>query len=96
MTEWYDVGNKQEAWSQVELEVSHVTGCYRVQRVATQSVSQRPVGPRFYFTTFARRFFVQVIVCAAFEVVTMAGFRRGIGTRAKTKLDVETLQMQLD
>ena len=55
------------------------------------------------FTTFARRFFVQVIVCAVFEVVcavfevlTMAGFRRGIGTRAKTKLDVGTLQMQLD
>ena len=83
--------------AKVDLEVSHVTGCYRVQRVATQSVSQRPVGPRFYFfTTFARRFFVQVIVCAAFEVVTMAGFRRGIRTRAKTKLDVGTLQMQLD
>ena len=36
------------------------------------------------------------VVCAAFEVVTMGGFRRGIGTRAKTKLDVGTLQMQLD
>ena len=49
-------------------------------------------------TTFARRFFVQLIVCAAFEVVTMGGFRRGIGTytTAKTKLDVGTLQMQLE
>ena len=47
-------------------------------------------------TTFARRFFVQLIVCAAFEVVTMGGFRRGIGTRAKTKLDVGMSQMQLD
>ena len=26
----------------------------------------------------------------------MDGFRRGIGTSAKTKLDVGTLQMQLD
>ena len=49
-----------------------------------------------FFTTFAGRFFVQVIVCAAFEVVTMAGFRRGKGTRAKAKLDVGTIQMQLD
>ena len=73
-----------------DLEVSHVTGCYRVQRYAVRQPTSRRTSLLF-FTTFARRFFVQVIVCAAFEVVTMVGFRRDIGTRAKTKLDVGTL-----
>ena len=41
---------------------------------------------RMYFCKSIIIFFVQLIVCAAFEVVTMGGFRRGIGTRAKTKL----------
>ena len=76
-----------------------MTGCYRVRRVRSYAVRQ-PASRRtslLFFKTFARRFFVQVIVlCAAFEVVTMGGFRRGIDTRAKTKLDVGTLQMHLD
>ena len=73
------------------------TGSYAVRQPTSRRTSH------LFITTFARRFFVQVmvcsafeVVCAAFEVVTMAGFRSGISTRAKTKLDVGTLQMQLD